>query len=113
MTSLTAVFGWLDLLTMCVFVSFICYFRFITIAKAQALEAEHKVSVSDFAVEIEGLPRKIKDHARYEALLRSHLEERLAASNEVDVTSRICDISVVRDRNKRLGMKLSCFAHTL
>lgn len=98
-TKLTEWFGWLDWVTMVIFTFFVVYFRFVTVPKVTAEMDEHCVTVSDFAVEIDGLPERIDDHKNYEELLRAHLEERIGSSTSPAVR----ELSIIRDFDQRLG----------
>eukprot|EP00928_Gymnodinium_smaydae_P001010 TRINITY_DN10378_c0_g2_i1.p1 TRINITY_DN10378_c0_g2~~TRINITY_DN10378_c0_g2_i1.p1 ORF type:complete len:940 (-),score=180.77 TRINITY_DN10378_c0_g2_i1:179-2998(-) len=115
--NLTRWFGYLDSCALLIFAAFIVHFRFRILPVLARTAEEEAVTVADFALEIEGLPRKVDDQARYEDLLREHLQSRIEQTRANAEKGGCCskrrklnlpnvevhEVTLVRDFSKRLG----------
>mmetsp|Transcript_61827 Transcript_61827/g.143878 ORF Transcript_61827/g.143878 Transcript_61827/m.143878 type:complete len:913 (+) Transcript_61827:40-2778(+) len=108
LSSMTRYFGWLDFLGILLYTGCTLWLRFVKVPKEHRLLDAGRLDASDFTVEVDGLPRRIADHANYEEHLRNHMLQqvlRVRASSGVDVPEpRICEVVLVRDRGMELGL---------
>jgi hypothetical protein len=120
LTKLTPLFGWLDMCSLLIFMGFMAYLRFKVIPKAHHESEQVSITTADFGVEIDFLPRTLKnaeDHKRYKELLKEHLETQITAVRTKEAKGGCCkrarqgpdlpavqvhEISLIRDYNKRL-----------
>mmetsp|Transcript_36402 Transcript_36402/g.108172 ORF Transcript_36402/g.108172 Transcript_36402/m.108172 type:complete len:972 (-) Transcript_36402:31-2946(-) len=107
--SLTQIFGWLDFFSICTFVAFVAYFRFHALPKADIESEAATITAKEFAVEIDKLPRTIKDHGEYSRLLKEHLENRMqvlrnqSKGPKPQAPNKVCEVMLVRDYGGKLG----------
>lgn len=112
----TKIFGWLDVVSTAVFLVIVAYFRFVTIPILKKETQEENLTVADFGLLIDKLPRVIEGQASYEEKLKRLLEERMKAhrdtiknqqwrkGNSVRLRDpQVHEIALVRDYNGRLS----------
>ncbi|CAK9058692.1 Pentatricopeptide repeat-containing protein At1g63080 [Durusdinium trenchii] len=105
LSDLTAIFAWLDLIAVFMLFCYLLRFRFYEIPQRIESDDLNNVSVNDFAVMVEKLPKRIDDQKNYEKELKAHLEGRMRAvqhHGEKKPQPEVREITLVRDFNGRL-----------
>eukprot|EP00928_Gymnodinium_smaydae_P012888 TRINITY_DN14707_c0_g1_i1.p1 TRINITY_DN14707_c0_g1~~TRINITY_DN14707_c0_g1_i1.p1 ORF type:complete len:983 (-),score=244.75 TRINITY_DN14707_c0_g1_i1:166-3114(-) len=114
---LTPYFGYLDVASVIIFMVFVCWFRFKLVPKFAKSAQDEALTVADFCLEVEGLPREIEGQLNYEDQLRKHFEIVLATVREAERRGGCCkrakddshlppasvqEVTLVRDWSRRL-----------
>mmetsp|Transcript_14766 Transcript_14766/g.33578 ORF Transcript_14766/g.33578 Transcript_14766/m.33578 type:complete len:938 (+) Transcript_14766:72-2885(+) len=73
LSDLTPIFGWLDFVNLMIYFGFAVWLRWWHVPRAAVKSDNQMVTVADFAVEIECLPRRIDNHSDYKERLQAHL----------------------------------------
>eukprot|EP00928_Gymnodinium_smaydae_P011537 TRINITY_DN14246_c0_g1_i1.p1 TRINITY_DN14246_c0_g1~~TRINITY_DN14246_c0_g1_i1.p1 ORF type:complete len:987 (-),score=213.50 TRINITY_DN14246_c0_g1_i1:257-3217(-) len=88
--SMTKYFSWADFCCMICFTCFVVYFRSVSCTAYRVLGGASIVSPSDYAVEINGLPEKIDNHATYEKQFAAFIADALGVDNSSDEAINAC-----------------------